>query len=338
MIINIFRISIIILIFGFFYLFSIESGSGKLIIYDFDNNLMDSINKNNIECLVIVIKQNQNLPEWLKYCNKVNTIDFVNNNKNVKKFDISVLSKLDLEILVFFSFNGIDVNDTNSIILPNLRILRIDSCNLYRIPSWIKRIKNLKYLEVHNDKLSKIPSFLALMPNLIELRITRTLIKYLPIEIFKKSNLSSLILDYNYRLNLKSLFKNIKNKSLRTLSLINCKINKLPKEIKYLSQVEHLYLDYNFISSLPKEITSLKELIYLTLNSNEFTNFPEIITKMNNLEFLEIDSNNIESIPTELIKGMKNIKKISLIGNPISIQERERILKELPKIQFYFTR
>jgi Leucine-rich repeat (LRR) protein len=331
------KLVFILLLSVFSHLLSNSFESISLIIKNFDKNLLDSINNRNVDHLVIDLHQNVNLPGWLRYCKKIKTLYLINSNKNNKNYDISIISELfSLDVLSIYGLNGVVIKNIGSNFFSILRVLRIDSCNLRQIPTWLTKLRSLESLDINDNSINSVPKSIAKIPKLLDLGLYGTMIETVPSEIFEKETLWNLSLEYNYKLNLKKLFKNINNKRLKALFIGASRISNIPKEVQNLSKVGFLCLWRNNIKELPKEMTLLNDLVSLDLSYNSFSKFPNIITKIEKLKNFEIDSNQIESIPIDLIKGMKNIKSISLKGNPISIEERERILKELPNIDFKF--
>jgi len=65
------------------------------------------------------------------------------------------------------------------------------------------------------------------------------------------------------------------------------------------------------------------------------TKFPLEILKFKNLKWLNIDSKSISSIPNE-IGQLKNLRKIYLHRDSLSVLEREKIKKLLPNCEIIF--
>lgn len=307
----------------------------NIIVSEFNKKSMDSLILNRVESLVINIKKNYTLPNLLENCNWIKFIYFLSRS-NIKNFDISVLSRMDsLDVLLLYGFNGLKIKYSNKF-FPLLRVLSITSCNIIEIPLWVSKLNRLSYLEISDDRISNIPIFIADMKNLKELSINKTKIETIPPEIFANIELWTLSLVFNYSLKLEKFFKNINNNKVGSLSIEFSRIKKIPPEVEYLSSVQRLSFGYNNLHNLPNEIVKLKLLRDINLSKNKFKIFPNVLTEIESLEVIEMDSNEIKSIPYNLIIKMKNIKRISLIGNPISGQEKERILKELPHIKINF--
>lgn len=78
---------------------------------------------------------------------------------------------------------------------------------------------------------------------------------------------------------------------LKSLTVKDCHLQKLPEEISMLEGVTELNLSGNELNKLPASFISLKNLKRLNLDKNNFTKFPDIIKSMTNLTHLSIDGN-----------------------------------------------
>ncbi|TAE75510.1 MAG: hypothetical protein EAZ85_02230 [Bacteroidetes bacterium] len=87
---------------------------------------------------------------------------------------------------------------------------------------------------------------------------------------------------------------------IKKISLKLKAIQKIPKMIGKLKNLEFLCLSDNQIQSIPKEIGELKKLKTLYLDSNEIQNIPKEIGKLQNLTLLVLKYNNIKEIPQEI--------------------------------------
>lgn len=91
---------------------------------------------------------------------------------------------------------------------------------------------------------------------------------------------------------------------LKSLTVKDCNLQKLPEEISMLTGVTELNLSGNELDKLPASFTSLTNLRRLNLDKNNFLKFPDVI------------------------KSMKNLTHLSIDGNKFSDEEKDRIQRE----------
>lgn len=91
---------------------------------------------------------------------------------------------------------------------------------------------------------------------------------------------------------------------LKSLTIKDCHLEKLPEEISMLQEVTELNLSGNKLSRLPSSFTALQNLKRLNLDKNCFSKFPDAI------------------------KGMPSLSHLSIDGNEFSEEEKERIQRE----------
>lgn len=100
------------------------------------------------------------------------------------------------------------------------------------------------------------------------------------------------------------------------------------KTLKVIFSKFGIQLSYSFLITV-FELRNIKELILV--------NYPlkylnDSLNNLEKLEFLDISNNKIEYFPPE-ISNLKNLKNIKLSGNPISMEEIQRITSILPKCE-----
>ena len=181
----------------------------------------------------------------------------------------------------------------NKLDLPS--ILNLSVCN--------KRLYNRMNMDdIWNNKLNEFPDFECLN--------------------IKKNINFFLILLYNVQ-NLKRQFNCEENiyeiYNSTDLNLNACNLTKIPKEILFLINLEHLFLSQNKIRDITP-LTKLYNLKYLYLHHNFIRKIPKEISNMVNLCELGLSHNMIQHIPPELY-NMKNLRNVDFLCN--IIEERE---------------
>jgi len=96
--------------------------------------------------------------------------------------------------------------------------------------------------------------------------------------------------------------ENISNLTyLRSLELFSTDITALPNEIRYLSNLDNLYLAYNHsLTVLPDNLSALTNLEHLDLTSCSFSIFPDSIFDLVYLDDLYLSNNQLTSLPDNL--------------------------------------
>ncbi|WP_372365761.1 leucine-rich repeat-containing protein kinase family protein [Candidatus Uabimicrobium sp. HlEnr_7] len=170
---------------------------------------------------------------------------------------------------------------------------------LYKIPPELGILTNLSRLLLRSNQIiSKgIPQEIGNLIKLQELDLSFNRLSYIPKEIFKLRNLSS-------------------------LSLGNNSIEKASKGIGELHKLQKLELGSNRITSLPEEIGQLRNLSLLKIGGNQLTCLPKGIGNMAMLRELYLAENRITKLPEE-IGNLKNLEKISAFKNKINFLPRE---------------
>ena len=94
------------------------------------------------------------------------------------------------------------------------------------------------------------------------------------------------------------------------------KLTIIPKEIKYIRNLEELFLSRNQIQEIPETIGQLTNLKLLYLSCNLIQEIPKSIGQLTNFTHLSLYNNQIRKIP-ETIERLTNLKYLNLSNNKI---------------------
>ncbi|KAM1648700.1 hypothetical protein ACFX2K_010068 [Malus domestica] len=179
------------------------------------------------------------------------------------------LSNLDL------SFNSLSINynDINSSpsSFSNITTLKLASCNLRRIPGFLRSQSTLNTLDLSENQIhGEIPNW-----------------------IWKLSSLSQLNLSCNSLVNLQGPFLNLTS----NMSVLDLHSNQLQGQIPLLPRLT-IYMDYsrnNFSSSIPANIGDfLMYTMFFSLASNKLNgSIPESMCKAPYLQVLDLSNNSL---------------------------------------------
>lgn len=89
---------------------------------------------------------------------------------------------------------------------------------------------------------------------------------------------------------------------LKSLTIKDCNLEKLPEEISMLQEVTELNLSGNKLTRLPASFIALKNLKRLNLDKNSFSKFPDAIKSIPALGHLSIDGNQFPEEEKERIQ------------------------------------
>ncbi len=100
------------------------------------------------------------------------------------------------------------------------------------------------------------------------------------------------------------------------LELNSKQIDKLPKQIDCLVNLEILDLGNNNLSNLPWEFGNLKNLKWLNLGYNKLQEISGVVCQLTNLEFLNFEANLLKKVNLS-ISNLKLLKELNLFANRI---------------------
>ncbi|WP_420574052.1 leucine-rich repeat domain-containing protein [Kordia sp.] len=112
--------------------------------------------------------------------------------------------------------------------------------------------------------------------------------------------------------------------NIKSLSLRNKGIKKIPKNFSLLKNIERLDFSFNKISKIPTAMNKLKKLVSLDISFNKFKEIPEVVFELDTLEYLDFSKNKIKKIP----KGIGNLKTL------VYLTVGDNKIKKFPKSLF----
>jgi Leucine-rich repeat (LRR) protein len=207
--------------------------------------------------------------------------------------------------------------------LTDLQALKLSGNDITAYPRHFESLSNLLYFASYNNKLSDFPDLKGLY-NLQYLELQHTLIDSIPARIAYLSRLQSLKFgNTEDTLRLPSTLRFLR--SLKDISIENCIMDSLPKELfnlpnlyynnlsntntyylsrhfERLANLEVLVIENNHLSQIPFDIYKARKLRLLSLRSNALTRLPDSISQLENLSLLDIRGNKFEPDEIEKLK------------------------------------
>ncbi len=178
--------------------------------------------------------------------------------------------------------------------------LKIRSENFNRDSLWVENNRKKMFITLSNTKAETVK----------RLNLSNCGLASLPNDLTRFINLESLELEGN-NLNRSDLHQLCQLTKLKSLTLDNCNLNKIPSGVFCLKSLEKINLFNNNLKYLPAELFTLTEMQELQLGGNLLISLPNGILKMKKLRMLEIsgsdDRNKIVKLPTNFFKTLKNI-------------------------------
>lgn len=186
-----------------------------------------------------------------------------------------------------------------------LKELQLYDCSVDSIKEEILRLPNLRKLIVRNSNLGYV-SKKTFKSSIVHIDLSGNKISF--IDFPEDGNIEYLAISEN-----EIELHNLKHlKSLKTLVLQGCNLVSVPKGICSLS-ITTLDLSNNFLQKIPKCLFKLDELEVLNLSSNKISEFPSCYDMLDNLKNLNLSRNQISDF-TKSYK-FKSLSKLNLRGN-----------------------
>lgn len=116
---------------------------------------------------------------------------------------------------------------------------------------------------------------------------------------------------------------------LQMLNLNENNLTQLPPEVSALVHLQELMLYENSLNELPTEIAQLKQLQILDIGFNDLTKLPAEIGQLNTLKELYLGENNLSELPTEIAQ-LKQLQILDLSFNELDEEFYEKLPLWLP--------
>lgn len=219
-----------------------------------------------------------------------------------------------LENLYLNKNTQLQVGPGNYAAIPNLKVLKLGSCDLTSIDESIYRMTSLIELQLHENKLQTIPGGISNLQQLKTLSFYKNELNTLPADFYNLKNLQIVDLYYNHLEVIDTAISLLKN--LEVLYLSNNDIYDIPAQIGELPKLRELYLAFNKLTSIPelKDLTTLK---VLRIDNNTLYEFPQDLLYLTHLTYLDFSSNQISGIPPGLDTSYPEMQLLYFRENPI---------------------
>lgn len=208
-----------------------------------------------------------------------------------------------------------------------VKSLKLNDCELDKVPRSIKKLKKLKRLELSGNMIRKLPSFIKKMRSLEEININFNGIQVSEKDIRKLKDLKIVQFIGN---EIEYIPDNISElRSVKKLNFSQNNISSLPNSMAELDSLESLILYKNNFDSIPDLVFSIRTLTELDFYYNNLTEIPASINRLASLELLFLSYNSITKIPEEL-RDLDNLLKLyihhnELVGLPPWIVEFKKL-------------
>ena len=192
-----------------------------------------------------------------------------------------------------------------------LENLTIRNTHLQAMPLALKDLSALNELHFDGNPIGDygvLPESLQGLNRLTKLSLNRDQLTQFPQIVDKLPNLDSLSLDGNRLLYIREAAVDMVNNSrIRTLSLANCSLDRIPGAIafssgNYLNNLVHLNLDHNNIQSIDRnDLHDLKNLESITLVGNSLQYISEhAFWNMSKLSDINLEGTQMREIPSAI--------------------------------------
>ncbi|MFX1572014.1 MAG: leucine-rich repeat domain-containing protein [Promethearchaeota archaeon] len=192
--------------------------------------------------------------------------------------------------------------------LKKLKVFKCENNGLRILSDNFGQLTLLTEVSLSQNRLSRIPDSIGELSDLKSLNLNSNRISSIPLSLCRLTKLNQLQLSFNL-------------------------INEIPDCIEQLKSLSWFLLMNNKITELPPSIANLDSLETLWLSNNQISELPEAITEMK-LSDLDISNNQLSTLPY-FIWTMKSLRKLKVMGNPLSEEEQEIAQRDTDAILEY---
>ncbi|KAJ7384887.1 hypothetical protein OS493_019567 [Desmophyllum pertusum] len=114
---------------------------------------------------------------------------------------------------------------------------------------------------------------------------------------------------------------------VKILCLSHNNLTELPTRANMLTNLRVLILSHNKLTQLPESVVELIHLICLYVDNNRLSSLPASMKRLKNLQELDLRNNKLKRICKEDISDLKRLTKLSVEGNPLTLEVIRSLLE-----------
>jgi leucine-rich repeat protein SHOC2 len=218
--------------------------------------------------------------------------------------------------------------------LTDLQALKLSGNEVKDYPKNFDALYNLLYFASYNNKFSSFLPNLKAFYNLQYLELQHTSIDSIPAQIAYLSKLQSFKFgNTDDTLKLPGTLHFIKN--LKDISIENCIMDSLPKELFRIPALYYLNLSNTNTYYLTRHFERLKNLEVLVIENNHLSAIPFEIYRAQKLRLISLRGNKLTKLP-DSISQLENLSLLDLRGNKFEPEEIEKLRALLPGCEVKF--
>lgn len=189
--------------------------------------------------------------------------------------------------------------------------------------SVLAKLANLTTLDISDNAITSALAVLADVQTLEKLYLRDCGITDFPKEVSALPALTYLNLDRNKI----SVLPDEMPVTLRWIRLNANELSSIPDGVGKMVFLQRIYLRNNRLTSLPHGLAGCTLLEDIDLAQNHFEEFPKVLAKLPKLRNVDLTGNRkiVALPPDDVLKEMKALRTLRLVGCPIPTEERERI-------------
>jgi Leucine-rich repeat (LRR) protein len=216
--------------------------------------------------------------------------------------------------------------------------IRLENVPIEKYLKQFSRWQHLEILWLHNNQISSLPPAISQSNELIILVSSGNPLRTLPetweckslmyLEL-QNTNLTSISVKENQwvRLELLRIFNNESDSlvfpenisilpSLRSIQLVNVKLNQFPEFLHRCKGIEEIILSKCGLTEIPDSLFNFPNLKRLNLSGNSLTQFPAGLLKSKKIQSIELQGNKIKEVPEKIIY-LPDLEYLDIRNNPV---------------------